>query len=114
MLADIARHPSTAKFVAAKFARHFVADDPSPALVARLADVFARTDGDLKALALALVDSDDAWRAPLLKMRSPYEFLVASGRLLAQEPEQNRALCRRPQRIGPAAVGAHRTERFSR
>jgi uncharacterized protein (DUF1800 family) len=86
VLADIARHPSTAKFIAAKFARHFVADDPSPALVARLADVFARTDGDLKALAMALVDSDDAWKAPLSKMRSPYEFLVAAGRLLAQIP----------------------------
>ena len=86
VLADLARHPSTAKFIAGKFARHFVADDPPPALVARLADVFARTDGDLKALALALVDSDDAWKAPISKMRSPYEFLVASGRLLTQIP----------------------------
>ena len=50
-LADIARHPSTAKFIATKFARHFVADDPPPALVARLQDVFRKTDGDLKALA---------------------------------------------------------------
>jgi uncharacterized protein (DUF1800 family) len=86
VLADLARHPSTAKFIAGKFARHFVADDPPPALVGRLADVFVRTDGDLKALALALVDADDAWKAPLAKMRSPYEFLVASGRLLAQIP----------------------------
>lgn len=86
VLADIARHPSTAKFIAGKFARHFVADDPPPSLVARLADVFARTDGDLKALATALVDSDEAWKAPLSKMRSPYEFLVAAGRLLAQIP----------------------------
>ncbi|MCK1637433.1 DUF1800 domain-containing protein [Bradyrhizobium sp. 157] len=86
VLADIARHPSTAKFIAGKFARHFVSDDPPRALVARLADVFARTDGDLKALALALVDSDEAWRAPLTKIRSPYEFLVAAGRLLAQIP----------------------------
>ena len=86
VLADLARHPATAKFIAGKFARHFVADDPPPALVARLADVFAKTDGDLKALATALVDSDDAWKAPLSKMRSPYEFLVASGRLLAQIP----------------------------
>jgi uncharacterized protein (DUF1800 family) len=86
VLADIARHPSTAKFIAGKFARHFVADDPPPSLVARLADVFTRTDGDLKALATALVDSDDAWKAPLAKIRSPYEFLVAAGRLLAQIP----------------------------
>jgi len=86
-LADIARHPSTANFIATKFVRHFVADEPPPALVARLRDVFVRTDGDLKALATALVDSDDAWKAPLTKMRSPYDFLVATGRLLARVPE---------------------------
>src|SRR6266704_2340339 len=86
-LADIARHPSTATFVATKFVRHFVADDPPQALVARLRDVFVKTDGDLKALATALVDSDEAWQAPLTKMRSPYDFVVASGRLLARVPE---------------------------
>jgi uncharacterized protein (DUF1800 family) len=86
-LADIARHPSTANFIATKFVRHFVADDPPQALVARLRDVFIKTDGDLKALATALVDSNEAWQAPLTKMRSPYDFLVASGRLLARVPE---------------------------
>ena len=86
-LTDIARHPSTANFIATKFVRHFVADDPPPALVARLRDVFVKTDGDLKAMATTLVDSDEAWKAPLIKMRSPYDFLVASGRLLARVPE---------------------------
>jgi uncharacterized protein (DUF1800 family) len=86
-LADIARHPSTAKFIATKFARHFVADDPPPVLVARLQDVFRSSDGDLKALAVALVDSDEAWQAPQTKLRSPYEFLVAAGRLLGRNPE---------------------------
>jgi len=87
VLADIARHPSTAKFIATKFARHFVADDPPPALVGRLQQVFVTSDGDLRALALALLDSNEAWQAPLSKVRSPYEFLVASGRLLARIPE---------------------------
>jgi uncharacterized protein (DUF1800 family) len=86
-LADIARHPATAKFIATKLVRHFVADDPPPALAARLQGVFTGTDGDLKALTLALVDSDEAWSAPLTKIRSPYEFLVATGRLLARVPE---------------------------
>jgi uncharacterized protein (DUF1800 family) len=86
-LADIARHPSTAKFIATKFARHFVADDPPPALVARLQEVFLISDGDLRALATTLVDSNEAWQAPLTKLRSPYEFMVASGRLLARVPE---------------------------
>src|SRR5882757_558928 len=86
-LADIARHPATAKFIATKFVRHFVADDPPPALVTRLQDTFTRTDGDLRALALTLVDSEEAWKAPLTKVRNPYEFLVATGRLLARVPD---------------------------
>ncbi len=87
-LEDIARHPSTAKFIATKFARHFVADDPPQALVANLENVFKKTDGDLKAVTLALVDSDEAWRAPMTKLRMPYEFLVGSGRLIARMPEE--------------------------
>jgi uncharacterized protein (DUF1800 family) len=86
-LADIARHPSTAKFIATKFARHFVADDPPQALVAQLQEVFRKSDGDLKALTVAMVDSDEAWQAPLTKLRNPYEFLVATGRLLARIPD---------------------------
>ena len=49
--------------------------------------VFRKSDGDLRAMTLALVDSDEAWQAPLTKVRSPYEFLVATGRLLARIPE---------------------------
>jgi uncharacterized protein (DUF1800 family) len=53
-------------------------------LVARLRDVFGQSDGDLKALAMALLDSDEAWQTPMTKMRSPYEFLVAIGRLVGR------------------------------
>lgn len=87
-LKDLARHPSTAKFVATKLVRHFVADVPPPALVARLTQRFAKTDGDLKAVALELLDADEAWTAPLTKIRSPYEALIATGRMLARVPEQ--------------------------
>ena len=87
-LADIARHPSTARFIATKFARHFVADDPPPGLVGRLEETFRRTDGDLLALATTLVDSDEAWQEPVSKIRSPYEYLIATGRLLANNPDE--------------------------
>ncbi len=86
-LADIARHPATAKFIATKFVRHFVADDPPQALVAQLEGVFRKTDGDLRAMTSALVDADAAWSAPMSKIRNPNEFLVAAGRLLARVPE---------------------------
>ena len=86
-LADIARHPATAKFIATKFVRHFVADDPPPALVAKLESTFRKTDGDLHAMTLALVDADEAWRAPMTKIRMPYEYLVAAGRMMGRIPE---------------------------
>jgi uncharacterized protein (DUF1800 family) len=86
-LGDIARNPATVKFIARKFTAHFIADDPPLALVTKLEGVFGKTDGDLKAMTLALLDSDAAWRTPMTKMRSPYEFLVASGRLMGRIPD---------------------------
>jgi uncharacterized protein (DUF1800 family) len=83
-LADLAREPATANHVARKFARHFVADSPDPALVRRLADVFRKTDGDLGALARALVTDPAAWSAPAAKMRNPWEVIVASYRAFAR------------------------------
>jgi uncharacterized protein (DUF1800 family) len=59
-LLDIARRPETAKFVAGKFARAFVSDQPPPRLVAHLAKVFHDTGGDLRAMTLALIDDNDA------------------------------------------------------
>ena len=79
-LADIARHDAVARHVAGKFARHFVADRPDPALVARLATVFRDNDGDLGALARALVTDEAAWSAPPTKLRNPWEIVVAAHR----------------------------------
>ena len=80
VLADIARHPSTAQHIATKLARHFIADDPPPQAIARLAKVFLDKDGDLKALAYTLVDMPEAWTTPLQKIRSPYEYVAAIRR----------------------------------
>jgi uncharacterized protein (DUF1800 family) len=86
-LRALARHPSTARHIATKLARHFVADTPPPSLVARLADTFARTRGDLPALYLALIDSDEAWTPALVKMRSPLEYVVALLRASGERPK---------------------------
>ncbi|MGN6286921.1 MAG: DUF1800 domain-containing protein [Afipia sp.] len=87
-LKDIARHPATANFIAHKFVAHFISDDPPPALVETLATVFRKTDGDLRAMTIALLDADAAWQTPMTKMRTPYDFVVASGRLMGRIPEQ--------------------------
>ncbi len=79
-LADIARQPSVADHIARKFARHFVADDPPPALVAKLAKSFRDSDGDLGALARVLIADESAWGAPATKMRNPWELIIAAAR----------------------------------
>src|SRR6267143_1436378 len=43
----LARHPSTARFVSRKLAMFLVADEPPPALVERMAQSFAASDGDI-------------------------------------------------------------------
>jgi uncharacterized protein (DUF1800 family) len=81
-LNDIARHPATARHIATKLVRHFIADEPPPAAVDKIAAVFRSRDGDLRAVSAALVDLPEAWSAPRAKIRNPYDFLVASARLL--------------------------------
>lgn len=85
-LTDLAHHPSTARFIAVKLGRHFVADNPSPELVELLATTFRQSGGDLPAVYRALIGSDEAWRAPATKMRSPQEFLLASCRAIGLRP----------------------------
>ena len=69
VLADLARHPATAEHVATKLARHFIADDPPPALIEVLKKTFLDTDGDL--LQVSKVCRDGAQNpGRLLKPRS--------------------------------------------
>ena len=86
-LIDLARHPATAEHIAGKLARAFVADDPPPALVARLARTFRDTDGDLHRVSLALIEAPESWDAAPRRMRDPYEFVIGTHRLLQHLPE---------------------------
>jgi len=86
VLNDIARHPATAQHIAIKLARHFIADTPPPAVVARLAKVFTDKDGDLRALASTLVDTPECWTAQMTKMRSPFEYTIALRRAVFPDP----------------------------
>lgn len=86
-LLDLAQHPATAKHVAFKLARHFVADEPPAALVDKLAATFRRTEGDLAAVSAALIEADEAWGAEAQKLRSPQEFLLAAARALKRRPD---------------------------
>jgi len=77
VLADLARHPATAKHVAVKLARHFIADDPPPALVETLTKTFIETDGDLWKVSKALVTAPEAKSSQRLKIKRPGEWVMS-------------------------------------
>jgi uncharacterized protein (DUF1800 family) len=112
VLADLARHPATAVHLARKLARHFVADDPPESLVARLAQRFHDSDGNLKQVAKALVEAPEAWEAPPAKLKRPNEWLTAMGRAMPLEPNVVRAMRSRAG-MGEPLWGVAQPEGFS-
>jgi uncharacterized protein (DUF1800 family) len=83
----LAHHPSTARFISTKLARHFVADDPPPALIDAMARTFTKTDGDLRAVLETMFMSREffskgAWQA---KIKSPLEMVVSAVRALGAD-----------------------------
>ena len=83
----VARHPSTARFISTKLARHFVSDTPPQSLVDRMAATFTKTDGDLRAVMTVLLTSNEflSPEADRVKVKNPFEFVVSSLRATGAE-----------------------------
>ena len=84
VLHDLAAAPATARHIALKLARHFVADQPPPAVVQRLAAAFERSAGDLPTLYRTLVESPEAWKPGAAKFKTPWEWAVSGLRGLGR------------------------------
>ena len=85
----VARHPSTAHYIAYKLARRFVSDTPSTALVDRAAATFTRTDGDLREVVRTIITSPEffsheAYRA---KVKTPFEVVLSALRAMNAAPD---------------------------
>lgn len=77
----LVREPACAQFVTRKLAVYFVADEPPPALVTRMAEVFARTDGDIAAVLRAMFAAPEFTASLGSKFKDPMHFLVSALRL---------------------------------
>jgi uncharacterized protein (DUF1800 family) len=86
ILKDLAAHPATARHISHKIARHFVADDPPPSLVARLEAAWTASGGHLTRVAEALINAPEAWNPAPAKLKTPYEFLISSWRAIGGQP----------------------------
>ena len=103
----LAHHPSTAKFISRKLAQRFVADDPPPLLVDRMATTMIKTDGDLRAVLQTMFNSPEflsegAWHA---KLKSPLEMVVSAVRALNAEVADTFALGQRIADLGEPLYG---------
>jgi len=78
----VCRHDSTALFIARKLCRRFVADQAPEGLVKRLAEVFKKTDGDIKQVASELFTSDELLSGPTRKFKRPFDYTVSALRAL--------------------------------
>jgi hypothetical protein len=82
VLDNLAHHPSTARLISRELAQRFVADDPPPALIDRMAKTFRDSDGDIRAVLTTLFNSKEfssegAYRA---KFKTPFEVVVSAAR----------------------------------
>jgi uncharacterized protein (DUF1800 family) len=93
ILRHLAVRPATARHLATKLARHFISDDPPPAVVERLTKAWVESRGHLMKVYEALVESPESWEQPFAKFKTPADYIYSSYRALGlRVPEGRRAL----------------------
>jgi len=90
VLRDLATHPSTARFLSTKLARHFVADDPPDSIVDKLAAAYLNSGGELTAMYEVLVKSEEAWISVFNKYKTPHDFVLSTLRAFNHKPDKRR------------------------
>ncbi len=103
----LARHPSTAHFIAKKLVTHFVSDAPPPALVDRAAQTYLRTDGDIGEVMRTIVESPEfnsraAYRA---KVKTPFELVASLLRVMDALPDTTQRSVQLVARLGQPIFG---------
>jgi uncharacterized protein (DUF1800 family) len=103
----IARHPATARHIARKLVVRFVSDSPPPSLVARAAETFRRTDGDIREVLRTIVTSPEffsraAYRA---KVKSPFELVTSALRTMNADPDATPQTARIVAQLGQPIFG---------
>ena len=98
----LSKNPNTAKFISTKLARRFVSDNPPPALVARMAKTFHKSDGDIREVMRTMIYSPEFWsrEAYRAKVKTPYELVVTSVRALGTDVDTPMPLVQWVARIG--------------
>jgi uncharacterized protein (DUF1800 family) len=81
----IVRQPACAQFISRKLAQYFVADNPPPALVNKMAHTFQRTDGDIAQVVRVMFESRELLSGTGKKFKDPSQFVISSVRLTYED-----------------------------
>ncbi|MBI3242373.1 MAG: DUF1800 domain-containing protein [Chloroflexi bacterium] len=103
VIETLATHPSTARFVATKLARRFIADEPPEEIVERAATAFAETDGDIKAVLRVILFEGLAYARP--KFKRPVNFITSSLRALNAQTDAGQNIVDTLARMGQLPFG---------
>jgi uncharacterized protein (DUF1800 family) len=96
----VCRHPSTARHVATKLAQRFVSEKPPESLVDKAADVFRRTDGDIKSTVRAVLTSDEFAASAGKKFKPPFRFVASALRAVGADTHAHGPLVEYLTRMG--------------
>jgi len=95
-------HPSTAQFIATKLAQRFVADEPPPALVERMAKSFTKTKGEITPMLAVMFANPEFWSegAYKAKMKMPFEMVASALRATNAQVDSTVALTQQLATLG--------------
>jgi uncharacterized protein (DUF1800 family) len=98
----LVKNPNTAKFISTKLGRRFVSDTPPPELVARMAQAFQKSNGDIREVMRTMIYSPEFWSRDAFraKVKTPYELVASSVRALGTEVDTPMPLVQWVGRIG--------------
>ena len=111
----LATSPKTAHFISQKLAVRFVADNPPPALVNRMAATFLESHGDLKAVLETMYHSPEFWSPAVYraKVKTPVEFLTSAVRASGVKADDPALLVVAAERLGMPVYGMQTPNGYS-
>jgi uncharacterized protein (DUF1800 family) len=104
----LATSPQTAHFISLKLAQRFVSDDPSAALVDRMAKTFEKRKGDIREVLSTLFHSPEFWsdNTYRAKVKTPLEFVASAVRATGASVDDALPLVRQLNNMGMPLYGA--------
>ena len=102
VLQIVSLHPATARHIAQKLCRHFIADEPPVSPVEKVRDSFLSSRGDIRAVLRTLFATAEFQVSRRSKIKRPFEFVVSALRATQAETDAGPAIFDYLVRLGHA------------